>query len=420
MRQKTLLSKLMLLLCAIMVGSSSVWAAEVKYKTLSFPDDNSSNNGLTSNQYQSTWTATSGSDSWTITNFNNNNWNNSWTYIKCGRKNTASVGTIITSAAIDEAITKVVVTVDAFTSGKVNSFKLYVASDANFTQNLQTITATIATGTNTFTVTTPTANSYYKVEIDCASGSGNGLVTVSKVEYYYNEGNPTCATPTFSPAAGVYTSAQNVTISCGTTGATIYYTTDGSTPTTSSSPYSSAIPVSSTTTIKAIAVATGHDNSSVASATYTILEHAGTQTDPYTVADSRAAIDANKGVTGVYATGIVSEIVEAYSSQHSNITFDIIDEGGSNTLRAYRCGGDDAADVQVGDEVVVSGNLTKYGDIYEFSSGCQLVSLTHPVNTNPSIEVSSASINVPAAMTEGTINVTYNNFTFDSQLTEIV
>ena len=78
------------------------------------------------------------------------------------------------------------------------------------------------------------------------------------------------ATPTFTPEAGTYTSPQNVTISCATTGATIYYTTDGSTPTTSSNVYSPAISVSETTTIKAIAVKSGMDNSEVASATYTI------------------------------------------------------------------------------------------------------------------------------------------------------
>ena len=43
---------------------------------------------------------------------------------------------------------------------------------------------------------------------------------------------PPAATPTFSPAAGTYSSAQKVTISDGTTGATIYYTTNGTTPTT--------------------------------------------------------------------------------------------------------------------------------------------------------------------------------------------
>jgi hypothetical protein len=78
------------------------------------------------------------------------------------------------------------------------------------------------------------------------------------------------ATPTFSPAAGTYSSAQTVTISDTTPEATIYYTTDGTAPTTSSTVYSSPISVSSTETIEAIATASGYANSAVASAAYTI------------------------------------------------------------------------------------------------------------------------------------------------------
>ena len=63
------------------------------------------------------------------------------------------------------------------------------------------------------------------------------------------------ATPKFSLAAGAYASAQSVSISDATSGATIYYTTDGSTPTTSSTRYASAITVSATETLSAIAVA---------------------------------------------------------------------------------------------------------------------------------------------------------------------
>jgi hypothetical protein len=78
------------------------------------------------------------------------------------------------------------------------------------------------------------------------------------------------ATPTFSPAAGAYPSAQNVTISDTTTGAVIHYTTDGSTPTAASPTYSTAISVTQNTTIKAIAISTSYGNSSVGSAAYTI------------------------------------------------------------------------------------------------------------------------------------------------------
>ncbi len=78
------------------------------------------------------------------------------------------------------------------------------------------------------------------------------------------------ATPTFSPAGGTYSSAQNVTISCATAGATIRYTTDGSTPTSTSTVYTGPISVTSTKTVKAIAMASGMTNSAVASATYTI------------------------------------------------------------------------------------------------------------------------------------------------------
>jgi len=78
------------------------------------------------------------------------------------------------------------------------------------------------------------------------------------------------ATPVFSPTGGTYTSAKSVSITDTTPGAAIYYTTDGTTPTTSSNLYSSAITVSTPQTIKAIAMAPGLANSAVATATYTI------------------------------------------------------------------------------------------------------------------------------------------------------
>jgi glucosylceramidase len=85
---------------------------------------------------------------------------------------------------------------------------------------------------------------------------------------------PAAATPAFFPVPGSYslTSAgQTVTLTDGTSGATIYYTTDGSTPTTSSTIYANPIAITATATIKAIATASGFSASAVASGSYTLI-----------------------------------------------------------------------------------------------------------------------------------------------------
>jgi len=201
-----------------------------------------------------------------------------------------------------------------------------------------------------------------------------------------NQAAITVETPTFSPVAGTYTSTQSVTLACETDGATIYYTTDGSTPTSSSTSYTGAISVSSTTTIKAIAIKNGV-SSDVASATYTIYPvlHAGTAVDPYTVADARNAIDAagKTTVSSKHVTGIVSQ-VDSYNSTYKSITYWISDDGTTtNQFEVYGGLSFDGGtafssknDIQVGDVVVVVGNITYYAknSIYEFAQDNHLVS----------------------------------------------
>jgi len=90
-------------------------------------------------------------------------------------------------------------------------------------------------------------------------------------------GSSTVPTPVFSPAPGTYSSAQSVSIATSVgAGATIYYTTDGTLPSSSSSVYAGPIQVSSTETIKAIATAPGYLQSAVATGTYTIARTAQT------------------------------------------------------------------------------------------------------------------------------------------------
>ena len=83
-------------------------------------------------------------------------------------------------------------------------------------------------------------------------------------------GGGTVATPSFSPPGGTYATAQSVTITTTTSGASIRFTVDGSTPTASSTLYTGPVSVTSSRTINAIGLASGLTSSAVAGATYTI------------------------------------------------------------------------------------------------------------------------------------------------------
>lgn len=96
----------------------------------------------------------------------------------------------------------------------------------------------------------------------------------------------TVATPKFSVAAGTYYSAQTVAINCGTSGASIYYTLDGTTPSASSTAYTEPLSITATTTVKAIAVK-GDKKSEVAEAAYVI----GTATPVANIAAYQAVDD---------------------------------------------------------------------------------------------------------------------------------
>ena len=109
-----------------------------------------------------------------------------------------------------------------------------------------------------------------EVVIQDLSGAGGQLFYLDEIKLLAQL--PTyVADVTFSPAGGTYTSAQSISLATTTAGASIRYTTDGTTPTeTIGTVYTTPIAVSATTTIKAIAYKSGSTSSAVTSATYTI------------------------------------------------------------------------------------------------------------------------------------------------------
>jgi hypothetical protein len=106
-----------------------------------------------------------------------------------------------------------------------------------------------------------------------ASAPGFLQSAVSSATFTFTNQTPSVA---FAPAAGTYSSAQSVTLSDTDANATIYFTTDGSTPTASSTPYTGAIQVATSETIKAIAIDSKLQNSNIATAAYVIQNGAST------------------------------------------------------------------------------------------------------------------------------------------------
>ena len=154
---------------------------------LTFPDDNSANNGLTKNHYETEWEAKIGEYGWDIYAFNNNDWEN-WTYIRAGRKNNvASVAYIATSTALPE-ISEVIMTVDKIDASLVKSIVLSVYSDAGLSQKVGEDIVPAGgyqAGDMSFEIpdTVQAGNLYYKLTLDLKGGSSNGFVQVSKVTY---------------------------------------------------------------------------------------------------------------------------------------------------------------------------------------------------------------------------------------------
>lgn len=162
------------------------------YKTLTFPDDGKEGKHI--NAYDKTWNATKGNDTWIISYFNSNEWNE-WTYIKCGRNETASEATITTKFRIDKEITTVVLTIDNVMADKVNKIQLLAASDEQFGDILGGAVvdhADIKTGDLQIKIDgQTTANLYYKLIFDCAPASSNGIIQISKIQYFEKGNEPT-------------------------------------------------------------------------------------------------------------------------------------------------------------------------------------------------------------------------------------
>jgi hypothetical protein len=137
---------------------------------------------------------------------------------------------------------------------------------------------------------------------------------------------PAAALPVFSLATGKYGGTQTVAISDGSAGSVIYYTTDGSAPTTNSAVYSGPLAVSASETLSAMAVVPGLVYSPVATASYTILaipviNWTAPSAITYGEALTSTQLDATSSVPGTFVYTPSASTVLATGTQTLSVTF---------------------------------------------------------------------------------------------------
>lgn len=208
-------------------------------------------------------------------------------------------------------------------------------------------------------------------------------------------------------------------------GGTIYYTTDGTDPTTSNTreTYSSALPISETTTIKACVKDSEGNYSDVVTRTYTIVPSiANTKETALTTAEAIALINNNTSAEQlaaekVYVKGTISK-VDSYNSTYGSITYWL----DNNTFEVYSGLGLDnekfsaKENIEVGAQVIVYGNIKKFNTTYEFDKNNYLVEYTAPAQkVISSVEITGAATKTTYEVGETfsrsglTLTVTYDD-----------
>ena len=212
-------------------------------------------------------------------------------------------------------------------------------------------------GSNYIDINTSAGFRIYLFNSEAAAGTAGlqGNITIAGT-FQAVGGLPIAATPTFNPSGGTYYSAQNVSLSCATASSSIYYTTDGTDPDNAGNGtlYNLAIPVSSTTTIKAKAYADGNDPSSIATSVYTFP----TIND---VADIAALRAGTTGSTVYKLTG------EAFLTYQNAATKQKFIQDATAAILIYDLAGTITTSYNLYDGITgIYGTLTDYNGMLEF------------------------------------------------------
>ena len=263
-----------------------------------------------------------------------------------------------------------------------SSWKLQVSSDSTKWTDVKTQSAT-SMNKGTWVEVEQSLSSYTNVYVRIAYSGTTAVRNIDDISLTYSTAAPTLAAPVFEvpegalQANGSFSAAFNLTISCATSGASIFYTIDGTDPAESSTAlnYTAPIAISKSTVVRAIAKDKDANLSNETSATYCYINSEATA---YTTTEAIAIIDGGLGLENeLYVKGTISEVTE-FKSSYGSLTYTITD--GTSPFVIYSgldIDGEkftDKNNLNVGDEVVVKGIMKKFNDTYEMDKNNQLVS----------------------------------------------
>ncbi|MBR4514834.1 MAG: chitobiase/beta-hexosaminidase C-terminal domain-containing protein [Lachnospiraceae bacterium] len=197
-----------------------------------------------------------------------------------------------------------------------------LTASKEYEYRLSTVTTYTSVAESSTTISGLSNGTYYVRE----KASGTKLASADS-DAFVIAAAPKVETPVL-PAAGSFSSSKTITITCGTAGATIYYTTNGSAPTTASTAYTDSFTVSSTTTVKAIAVKDGMTDSEIATATYTYS--APGHTHSYTSTVTKEPTCTETGVRTYRCSGCTSSYTETIPAKGHTLT--------AHTAKEATCG----------------------------------------------------------------------------------
>ena len=217
----------------------------------------------------------------------------------------------VASALYDLNLPQVATPIFSLAGGRYNTPQTVTISDATPGATIYYSTTGVFPATNWPVYTGPITVSSSETIWAIAMAYNYDQSYSTEATFTINPNLPQAATPTFSVAGGTYTTPQTVTISDATPGATIYYTTDGSMPTASSTQYYTPITVSNSETLQAIAVADTYAYSSIANAAFTM-----NVPQDFSISTSPASLSMNAGQSGMATISITP-----VNGFHSTISF---------------------------------------------------------------------------------------------------